>query len=52
MAGCCSVLGNNPFDVVKTRMQGKNAILYKNTLDCLMTILKNEGRIFDIEEPS
>ena len=42
-AGCCSVLGNNPVDVVKTRMQGKEAALYKNTLDCFVKVLKEEG---------
>lgn len=43
MAGCFSTLGNNPFDVVKTQMQGKDAAQYKNTLDCFLKILKNEG---------
>lgn len=42
-AGCFSTLGNNPFDVVKTRMQGLNASKYKNTFDCVGQILKNEG---------
>jgi len=42
-AGCFSTLGNNPFDVVKTRMQGSQAALYKNTLDCFQQILRNEG---------
>ena len=43
MAGCFSTLGNNPFDVVKTQMQGKNASKYKSTVDCFMTILRSEG---------
>lgn len=43
MAGCFSTLGNNPFDVVKTQMQGKDAAQYKNTLDCFIKILKTEG---------
>lgn len=43
LAGCFSVLGNNPFDVVKTQMQGKDAKLYKNTVDCFFTILRSEG---------
>eukprot|EP01040_Poterioochromonas_malhamensis_P010416 gene10416-11332_t len=43
MAGCFSTLGNNPFDVVKTQMQGKDAAQYKNTLDCFVKILKTEG---------
>jgi len=42
-AGCFSTLGNNPFDVVKTRMQGTQASQYKNTLDCFKQILRNEG---------
>jgi len=42
-AGCFSTLGNNPFDVVKTRMQGTKASQYKNTLDCFRQILTNEG---------
>jgi len=42
-AGCFSTLGNNPFDVVKTRMQGTEASKYKNTLDCFKTIVSKEG---------
>jgi len=42
-AGCFSVLGNNPFDVVKTKMQGVDANKYKNTLDCFVQIFRNEG---------
>jgi len=43
-AGCFSTLGNNPFDVVKTRMQGLGAKQkYKNTLDCFVSTFKNEG---------
>ena len=42
-AGCFSTLGNNPFDVVKTRMQGTKASQYKNTLDCFKQIIANEG---------
>ena len=33
-AGACSVLGNTPLDVVKTRMQSLDASKYKNTFDC------------------
>ena len=33
-AGACSVLGNTPLDVVKTKMQILDAGKYKNTLDC------------------
>lgn len=42
-AGCFSTLGNNPFDVVKTRMQGTQASQYVNTLDCFKQILSKEG---------
>jgi len=42
-AGCFSTLGNNPFDVVKTRMQGTKASQYANTLDCFKQILSKEG---------
>lgn len=42
-AGCFSTLGNNPFDAVKTRMQGTNASQYANTLDCFKQILSKEG---------
>eukprot|EP00096_Caligus_rogercresseyi_P010054 TRINITY_DN3544_c0_g1_i1.p1 TRINITY_DN3544_c0_g1~~TRINITY_DN3544_c0_g1_i1.p1 ORF type:complete len:306 (-),score=75.53 TRINITY_DN3544_c0_g1_i1:491-1408(-) len=42
-AGACSVIGNTPLDVVKTRMQGLEANRYKNTLDCARQILVHEG---------
>lgn len=42
-AGCFSTLGNNPFDVVKTQMQGMNAKRYSSTLDCFVKITKEEG---------
>ncbi|GKY93325.1 hypothetical protein MPSEU_000300100 [Mayamaea pseudoterrestris] len=42
-AGCFSTLGNNPFDVVKTRMQGTKAKQYKSTIDCFRQILQKEG---------
>lgn len=42
-AGCFSTLGNNPFDVVKTRMQGTKSVQYKNTLDCFKQVLTKEG---------
>ena len=42
-AGCFSTLGNNPFDVVKTRMQSSGAAQYKNTLDCAVRIMTQEG---------
>lgn len=42
-AGACSVFGNTPIDVVKTRMQGLEASKYKNSLDCALKIIKHEG---------
>lgn len=42
-AGCFSVLGNNPFDVVKTRMQGVDAAQYRSTAHCFSTVLSTEG---------
>lgn len=42
-AGCFSTLGNNPFDVVKTRMQGTRAGQYKGTVDCFRQIVRSEG---------
>lgn len=42
-AGCFSTLGNNPFDVIKTRMQGTKGSQYSSTLDCLKKILSQEG---------
>jgi solute carrier family 25 citrate transporter 1 len=43
MAGCFSTLGNNPFDVVKTQMQGTQAKYYTSTLDCFRKILAADG---------
>ena len=42
-AGCFSTLGNNPFDVVKTRMQGVDAAQYRSTMDCFVQIYKHDG---------
>jgi len=42
-AGCFSTLGNNPFDVVKTRMQGTKASQYAGTFDCFKQIYAKEG---------
>jgi solute carrier family 25 citrate transporter 1 len=42
-AGCFSTLGNNPFDVVKTRMQGTQASRYSSTMDCFKQIISKEG---------
>lgn len=43
IAGAASVFGNTPLDVVKTRMQSLEASKYKNTLDCAIQIMRNEG---------
>jgi solute carrier family 25 (mitochondrial citrate transporter), member 1 len=43
IAGAASVFGNTPVDVVKTRMQGLESTKYKNTFDCAVQIMKNEG---------
>ena len=43
IAGACSVFGNTPVDVVKTRMQGLEASRYKSTFDCARQILIHEG---------
>ncbi|KAJ3652084.1 hypothetical protein Zmor_018080 [Zophobas morio] len=43
LAGAASVFGNTPIDVVKTRMQGLEAHLYKNMVDCAVKVWKNEG---------
>lgn len=42
-AGCFSTLGNNPFDVVKTRLQGSQGTQYASTLDCFKQVLSKEG---------
>lgn len=42
-AGIFSTLGNNPFDVVKTRMQALDASRYSGTMNCFYTILTQEG---------
>ncbi len=43
------VKGNNPFDVVKTKMQGTEAKQkYKNTLDCFVQVFSCERIIFRI----
>ncbi|XP_017140660.1 putative tricarboxylate transport protein, mitochondrial [Drosophila miranda] len=43
IAGAASVFGNNPLDVVKTRMQSFDSARYKNTLDCAIQVLRQEG---------
>lgn len=44
LAGCFSTICNNPFDVLKTRMQGTEAKnLYNGFFDCIVKIAKTEG---------
>lgn len=43
VAGLVSVYATMPFDVIKTRMQGLEAAKYKTTLNCLTTIVQQEG---------
>ncbi len=42
-AGFCSVMFNNPVDVVKTNMQGLEAAKYGGFLGCFAYIMKHEG---------
>jgi solute carrier family 25 citrate transporter 1 len=42
-AGCFSTICNNPFDVVKTQMQGFQAKQYKGTIDCAVQMFKADG---------
>jgi len=42
-AGCFSCIINNPFDAVKTRMQGLNAKKYTSTIDCFKKMGRQEG---------
>ena len=42
-AGFCSSVMNNPIDVVKTKMQGKDAAKYNGLLDCAKQIYANHG---------
>lgn len=43
IAGAASVAGNNPIDVVKSRMQGLDAHRYKNSLECAIQVFKHDG---------
>lgn len=43
IAGAVSVAGNNPLDVIKSRMQGLEASKYKNSLDCAIQVYKQGG---------
>ena len=40
-AGFCSTMGNNPIDVVKTKMQGEKAHLYNGFTDCFRQIYRD-----------
>ena len=42
-AGACSVIANNPIDVVKTNMQGLETHKFKGNLGCIKYILQKEG---------
>lgn len=42
-AGFCSVMANNPVDVIKTKMQGVDAAKYANFLDCGRQIVAEAG---------
>ncbi|KAI8379828.1 mitochondrial carrier domain-containing protein [Choanephora cucurbitarum] len=43
MAGIVTVYSTMPLDVVKTRMQGLDAKMYKNSVDCLVQVVKQNG---------
>jgi solute carrier family 25 (mitochondrial citrate transporter), member 1 len=43
IAGGASVLGNNPIDVVKSRMQGLEAHKYKSSWDCAKRVIQTDG---------
>lgn len=43
LAGVASCFGNNPVDVVKTRMQGLEAHKYSSTWNCFVKIGQQEG---------
>ena len=42
-SGCFSTLCNNPFDMVKTRMQGLEASQYSGIVDCFKQVMQKEG---------
>ncbi len=42
-AGFCSSMLNNPIDVVKTKMQGKDAAKYAGFVDCFKQIYATHG---------
>ena len=42
-AGFCSVMFNNPIDVIKTKMQGLEAAKYGGVMGCARHILTTSG---------
>ena len=42
-AGFCSTMGNNPVDVIKTKMQGEHAHQFNGVMHCGKEILKHDG---------
>jgi len=46
VAGAVSVFANNPVDVVKTKMQGLERPLFKNSFDCARKIFIQQGPLF------
>ncbi len=42
-AGFCSVMANNPIDVMKTLRQGKEGHKFKNTMDCVRYVMHESG---------
>jgi solute carrier family 25 citrate transporter 1 len=43
VAGAASVMGNNPFDVIKTNMQGLESKRYTGVVDCARQIFRDGG---------
>ncbi|GBG28276.1 Tricarboxylate transport protein, mitochondrial [Hondaea fermentalgiana] len=43
MSGCFSTICNNPFDMVKSRMQGLHGAEYNGFIDCFRKVVSNEG---------
>jgi len=45
LAGAASVVGNTPIDVIKTKMQGFQADMYKSSWDCIQKTWAEEGMV-------
>lgn len=43
LSGCFSTVCNNPFDMVKSRMQGLHASEYNGFVDCFRQVIQKEG---------